>query len=133
MALVLLQLFLSQVEGFVTDQGGHGDLDPVLSRTFMIGAVAAGYPISLSQGPGNSLPWTNLRLADMEATLADTDMDVSTAVQLERLEEIERAITELDPSRFVLKDDAPSPSTDGTNQPDPPANTDSSESSMSSW
>ena len=45
-------------------------------------------------------------------------MDVSKAVQLERLEEIERALIELDPNQFVRKDEAsnngggfPSPST----------------------
>ena len=31
-------------------------------------------------------------------------MDVSTSVQLDRLEEIERALIELDPNQFVRKD-----------------------------
>ena len=45
----------------------------------------------------------NARLATVESQLADTTMDVSTAVQLERLEELERAVIELDPNKFVLR------------------------------
>lgn len=39
-----------------------------------------------------------LRMAEIEALLSD-EMDVSSAVQLERLDEIERALAELDPER----------------------------------
>jgi CII-binding regulator of phage lambda lysogenization HflD len=42
-----------------------------------------------------------LRVTDVETQLADATMDVSTAVQLERLEELERAVLEIDPSTFV--------------------------------
>jgi hypothetical protein len=45
---------------------------------------------------------TALRMSEIEAQLADT-MDVSEAVQLERLEEIERALLELNPNQFVRK------------------------------
>jgi hypothetical protein len=45
---------------------------------------------------------TALRMAEIEAQLADS-MDVGEAVQLERLEEIERALLELDPNQFVRK------------------------------
>ncbi len=45
---------------------------------------------------------TALRMTEIEAQLADT-MDVSEAVQLERLEEIERALLELNPNQFVRK------------------------------
>ncbi len=48
---------------------------------------------------------TALRMSEIEAQLADT-MDVSEAVQLERLEEIERALLELDPNQFVRKVEA---------------------------
>lgn len=48
----------------------------------------------------------NVRMAGVEATLTETFMDVSTAVQLERLEEIERALVELDPSQFLRRDDS---------------------------
>lgn len=41
-----------------------------------------------------------LRMAEIEALLSD-EMDVSSAVQLERLDEIERAIAELDPNHLV--------------------------------
>jgi hypothetical protein len=48
---------------------------------------------------------TALRMSEIEAQLADT-MDVSEAVQLERLEEIERALIELNPNQFVRKVEA---------------------------
>lgn len=47
-----------------------------------------------------------IRVTEVETQLADATMDVSTAVQLDRLEEIERALIELDPDKFVLKDGA---------------------------
>ncbi|HAP77670.1 MAG TPA: hypothetical protein DCR14_16515 [Acidimicrobiaceae bacterium] len=46
----------------------------------------------------------SLRMAEIESLLTD-EMDVSAAVQLERLEELERAIAELDPSQFVRRTD----------------------------
>lgn len=46
----------------------------------------------------------SIRMTELETTVQDATMDVSTAVQLERLEEIERALTELDPEQFVRKD-----------------------------
>ncbi len=51
---------------------------------------------------------STLRMAEIEAQLADT-MDVSAAVQLERLEELERAIIELDPNQFVRRTDPGQP------------------------
>jgi hypothetical protein len=48
---------------------------------------------------------TALRMSEIEAQLADS-MDVGEAVQLERLEEIERALLELDPNQFVRKVDS---------------------------
>ena len=47
-----------------------------------------------------------VRITELETTLQDQVMDVSTAVQLDRLEEIERALAELDPDQFVRKDGA---------------------------
>ena len=47
-----------------------------------------------------------VRLTEVETSLADATMDVSTAVQLDRLEEIERALIEIDPAKFVLKSEA---------------------------
>ncbi len=68
---------------------------------------------------GEKFDATALRMSEIEAQLADT-MDVSEAVQLERLEEIERALLELNPNQFVRKVEAssgggfPSPSTNPT-------------------
>jgi hypothetical protein len=46
-----------------------------------------------------------VRMTEVETQVQDATMDVSTAVQLDRLEEIERALIELDPSQFVRKDE----------------------------
>ena len=46
-----------------------------------------------------------LRMAEIEALLTD-ELDVSAAVQLERLEELERAVVELNPDQFVRKTDS---------------------------
>jgi hypothetical protein len=48
----------------------------------------------------------SIRMTEVETQVQDATMDVSTAVQLERLEEIERALSELDPDQFVRKDEA---------------------------
>lgn len=45
-----------------------------------------------------------LRMAEIESLLSD-EMDVSASVQLERLDELERAISALDPNQFVRKTD----------------------------
>jgi len=44
-----------------------------------------------------------VRMTDVETQLQDATMDVSTAVQLDRLEEIERSLLELNPDQFVRK------------------------------
>jgi hypothetical protein len=46
----------------------------------------------------------SVRMTDVETQLQDATMDVSTAVQLDRLEEIERSLIEL-PNVFVQRDD----------------------------
>jgi uncharacterized protein YicC (UPF0701 family) len=46
-----------------------------------------------------------VRMTEVETQLQDATMDVSTAVQLDRLEEIERSLLELDPNQFVRKDE----------------------------
>jgi hypothetical protein len=50
----------------------------------------------------------SLRMAEIESLLGD-EMDVSATVQLERLDELERAIAELDPDQFVRKADPGAP------------------------
>lgn len=59
----------------------------------------------------------SLRMAEIEALLAD-EMDVSASVQLERLEELERALTALNPDQFVRKTD---PNAGSMARPAPPA------------
>ncbi|TDT18515.1 hypothetical protein BDK89_4136 [Ilumatobacter fluminis] len=49
-----------------------------------------------------------VRMTEVETSLQDQVMDVSTAVQLDRLEEIERALAEIDPTQF-LRADGPDP------------------------
>lgn len=48
---------------------------------------------------------SNVRLTELETTVQDQNMDVETAVQLERLEEVERAVLMLDPDQFVRRDE----------------------------
>ena len=47
-----------------------------------------------------------VRVTEVEAQIQDVTMDVSTAVQLDRLEEVERMVAELDPTKFVLREGA---------------------------
>jgi uncharacterized protein YicC (UPF0701 family) len=44
-----------------------------------------------------------IRMTEVETQVQDATMDVSTSLQLDRLEEIERALAELDPDQFVRK------------------------------
>jgi hypothetical protein len=57
----------------------------------------------LDKNVGEKLDGLVVRVTDVETQLADQTMDVSTAVQLERLEELERAVAEIDPTTFVKK------------------------------
>lgn len=61
-----------------------------------------------------------VRISDVESQLQAQEMDVETAVQLERLEEIERALIELDPAQFVRVDGDRSTSTARSNAADVP-------------
>jgi hypothetical protein len=56
---------------------------------------------------GETIDKTVARLVDVETQLQEHHMDVDTAVQLERLEEVERAIIALDPAQFVRRDELP--------------------------
>jgi hypothetical protein len=55
---------------------------------------------------GESLDKTVGRIVELETQMQEQHMDVETAVQLERLEEVERALLALDPSQFVRREDA---------------------------
>ncbi len=57
---------------------------------------------------GESMDKTVGRIVEIETQLQEQHMDVETAVQLERLEEVERALLALDPSQFVRRDEATS-------------------------
>ncbi len=87
----------------------------------------------VASSTGEQFDKVNVRMAEVEATVAETVMDVSTAIQLERLEELERAVTELDPTQFVRKGDLLSSAPTGPGAAQPAPAQDSSESSMSSW
>jgi ribosome maturation factor RimP len=54
---------------------------------------------------GGTVDKVNLRLVEVETQMQEQHMDVETAVQLERLEEVERALLVLDPTQFVRKAD----------------------------
>jgi hypothetical protein len=58
---------------------------------------------------GDQVDKINARIGELAAQIADTELDVSTAIQLERLEEIERALAELDPAQFLRKTELPKP------------------------
>lgn len=45
------------------------------------------------------------RIVELETQMQEQHMDVDTAVQLERLEEVERALIALDPGQFVRRED----------------------------
>ncbi len=66
---------------------------------------------------------TNIRLTEVETTVQDQALDVETAVQLERLEEVERAVLMLDPDQFVRRDEVGelngAPTADSNDEADP--------------
>jgi chromosome segregation ATPase len=54
---------------------------------------------------GEAIDKTNIRMVDLETTIQDQTLDVDTSIQLERLEEVERAIIALDPAQFVRRNE----------------------------
>ncbi len=54
---------------------------------------------------GESLDKTIGRIVDLETQVQEQHLDVETAVQLERLEEVERALIALDPVQFVRREE----------------------------
>jgi hypothetical protein len=60
----------------------------------------------LEKGVSEKTDTLTVRMAEVETQLQDATMDVSTAVQLDRLEEVERALLEIDPTKFVLKNES---------------------------
>jgi len=55
---------------------------------------------------GESLDKTVGRIVELETQMQEQHMDVETAVQLERLEEVERALLALDPGQFVRREES---------------------------
>jgi hypothetical protein len=80
----------------------------------------------LTEGLEERFDKMNLRLVTMESKL-DDDADISLSVQMERLEELERSLLELDPDRFATREElrqllagslpAPSQNPDSTTAP----------------
>jgi hypothetical protein len=91
----------------------------------------------VANSTGEQFDKIQVRIAELAAQIAENELDVSTAVQLERLEEIERALAELNPDQFVRKPTSAPPFGAPTL---PAATTDASEtaesdmsSDMSTW
>lgn len=64
---------------------------------------------------GDAMDSTVGRIVQLEVQLQEHHMDVDTAVQLERLEEVERALLLLDPAQFVRRDEQPTHSNSSSN------------------
>ncbi|MEQ1874546.1 MAG: hypothetical protein ABL953_12520 [Ilumatobacteraceae bacterium] len=73
-----------------------------------------------------------LRMAEIESLLGD-EMDVSASVQLERLDELERAISALDPDQFVRKVDPGAPKASGALNGSPEPGSAAADRSLSSF
>ena len=58
---------------------------------------------------GESMDKTVGRIVELETQVQEQHMDVETAVQLERLEEVERALLALDPGQFVRREETTAP------------------------
>ena len=69
---------------------------------------------------GESMDKTVGRIVELETQMQEQHMDVETAVQLERLEEVERALLALDPSQFVRREEAASASSAAAPNPSSP-------------
>ena len=61
---------------------------------------------------GESMDKTVGRIVEIETQMQEQHLDVETAVQLERLEEVERALLALDPSQFLRREEVQSPPPD---------------------
>lgn len=82
------------------DQSGLDDLKQQMSSAV---GEAMLVRIELDRAVGDmaeKLDKANVRMAEIESLLSD-EMDVNASVQLERLDELERALAELDPDRFA--------------------------------
>jgi len=108
-----LENSLSQVilhTNVLTEQIGQVDANAIESiREQLSAAVGEAMLVRIeidrvSASTDEKIDRASLRMAEIESLLGD-EMDVSAAVQLERLDELERAISALDPDQFVRKTD----------------------------
>jgi chromosome segregation ATPase len=90
----------TQVEG-VSAEHIRG-LDEQLTATVGEATIARIELERLSQRVGERFDTMQVRVGELEAQMAE-QMDVGVAVQLERLDELERAVIELDPDTLVRK------------------------------
>ncbi len=108
-----LENSLSQIilhTNVLTEQIGQVDANAIESiREQLSAAVGEAMLVRIeidrvSASTDEKIDRASLRMAEIESLLGD-EMDVSAAVQLERLDELERAISALDPDQFVRKTD----------------------------
>lgn len=90
----------TQVEGVSADH--IRALDEQLTATVGEATIARIELERLGQRVAERLDTMQVRVGELEAQVAE-QMDVSVAVQLERLDELERAVIELDPDTLVRK------------------------------
>ncbi len=87
------------------------DVDAIDDLKDRFGAVAGEVELMrieaerFQESVGATIDKTVGRLVDLETQVQEQHLDVETAVQLERLEEVERALIALDPNQFVLRSD----------------------------
>jgi chaperonin cofactor prefoldin len=90
----------SQVEGVSAER--ISALDEQLTATVGEATIARIELDRLTERVGERFDSLQVRVGELEAQVAE-QMDVSVAVQLERLDELERAVIELDPDTLVRK------------------------------
>ncbi|MAT07240.1 MAG: hypothetical protein CL424_19580 [Acidimicrobiaceae bacterium] len=93
-----------QIEGI--DQDALDDLKDKMSTAAGEAMLVRIEMERLEKSVNDRTDTLSVRMTEVETALQDQVMDVSTAVQLDRLEEIERALAELDPTQFVRADGA---------------------------
>jgi len=95
-----VEAIASQVEGVTADRL-HA-LDEQLTTTVGEATIARIELDRLSQRVAERLDTIQVRVGELESQMTE-QLDVGTAVQLERLDELERAVMELDPGALLRK------------------------------
>jgi hypothetical protein len=87
------------------------DVDAIDEMKDRMGSVAGEVELirieteRFQESMGQTMDKSVMRIVELETQLQEQHLDVETAVQLERLEEVERALIALDPSQFVRRTD----------------------------